>query len=185
MNKVRPPLLDAIILTGGASRRMHQDKATQLWGGRRAVDLVSDLARAVGAHRILTSGEGDFGIERVRDPAPQSGPVAGLKAGLVVLRRAEGRVLVLAVDTPTLRAEDLAPLLASGGPGASFEGFPLPMLIDPGSMPTDAEDDWPLRRVAERAGLATIPPPPEAVARIRGANTPEERLHLLREAGLA
>jgi molybdopterin-guanine dinucleotide biosynthesis protein A len=185
MHSIPHPLLNAIILTGGASRRMGQDKAVQLWGGRRAIDLVADLARALGAGRILTSGEDDFGLERVRDPAPHSGPVAGVLSGLAALAEAPGRVLVLAVDAPTLRAADLAPLLAPDGPGAMFEGFPLPMVIDPVAAPADAMADWPLRRLAERAGLTRIAPPPEAAVRIRGANTSEEQLHLLREAGLA
>ncbi len=175
----------AIILTGGASSRMGQDKAAQLWGGKRAVDLVADLARAVGARRILTCGEGDFGLERVRDPAPRSGPVAGVLAGLAALAGEPGHVLVLAVDAPTLTATELSPLLAVGGPGATFEGYPLPMAIDPASAPADAEAGWPLRRLAERAGLARIAPLPQAAARIRGANTADEQLRLLREVGLA
>jgi molybdopterin-guanine dinucleotide biosynthesis protein A len=177
--------LAAIILTGGASRRMGVDKGAQMWGDRRAVDHVADLARTLGARRILTAGEGDYGLERVRDPAPQSGPVAGVLAGLSVLSRNYGRVLVLAVDAPTLRAEDLAPLMASGPPGAAFEGFPLPMIIDPRSTPADARADWPLRRLTEQAGLAMLALPAQATDRIRGANTGEERLRLLRMAGLA
>jgi molybdopterin-guanine dinucleotide biosynthesis protein A len=177
--------LGAIILTGGASRRMGEDKGAQVWGDRRAVDWVADLARTLGASRILTAGEGDYGLERVRDPAPQSGPVAGVLAGLAALGRETNRVLVLAVDAPTLRAEDLAPLMASGPPGAAFEGFPLPMIIDPRSAPPDAQVDWPLRRLVEQAGLALLALPAQTTDRIRGANTGEERLRLLRMAGLA
>lgn len=173
-------LVGAIILTGGASSRMGADKAAQLWGGRRAVDRVADLALALGAPRVLTAGEGDYGFEGVRDPAPQSGPVAGVLAGLAAL--GPGRVLVLAVDAPTLTADDLAPLLAADPPGATFEGLPLPMVIDREAAPADAAPDWPLRRFAERAGLARLPPPPGAAERLRGANTPGERERLLRAA---
>jgi molybdopterin-guanine dinucleotide biosynthesis protein A len=185
MSLVRTPLLGVIILTGGGSRRMGQDKAAQLWGDRRAVDLVADLARMLGAGRILTAGEGDFGLERVRDPVPHSGPVAGVLAGLAALAGEPGHVLVLAVDAPTLTVADLAPLLGHDGPGAAFEGFPLPMVIDPASAPADAKPDWPLRRLVERAGLAQLPAAPLASARIRGANTAEEQLRLLREGDRA
>ena len=70
-----PPTLGAIILTGGASRRMGTDKAAQLWDGRRAVDRVAELARSVGATVVVSAGDGEFGLPRAPDPAPLSGPV--------------------------------------------------------------------------------------------------------------
>lgn len=184
MSTAQIPNLDAIILTGGGSRRMGQDKASQLWGGRRAVDLVADLARHLGAQRILSCGEGDFGLERICDPLPQSGPVSGVLAGLAALGPGSSRVIVLAVDAPTLTAVDLAPLLAAPSPGAAFIGLPIPMVADRAAFPSDAEADWPLRRLVERAGLTQIDPDPAAALRLRGANTPEEHERLLREAGL-
>ncbi|WP_304175992.1 molybdenum cofactor guanylyltransferase [Phenylobacterium aquaticum] len=170
-----------MILTGGASRRMGTDKAAQLWGGRRAVDRLADLSRTLGAISIVSAGDGDYGLPRAPDPAPQSGPVAGVLAGAAALGPDIDRVLVLAVDAPTLRASDLGPLLAAAGPGANYEGLPLPMVLAPAALPAEAENDWPLRRLVERAGLSQIPVGPEAQARIRGANTPEERDHLLRD----
>ena len=181
-----PPLaLGAIILTGGASSRMGADKASQAWGeGLRAIDRVALLAARLGAARTVTSGDGDFGLPRAPDPAPFSGPVAGILAGLSVLGEDIGRVLVLAVDAPTIRTEDLAPLLAAPAPGAAYDGLPVPMVFARDAAPAEAQDGWPLRRWVERAGLAVLEPPGEAVARLRGANTPEERAVLLRDAGL-
>ena len=176
-----PAPLHVIILAGGGSSRMGVDKAELDWNGHRAIDRVADLARALGARRILTAGEGDYGLEQVRDPAPHSGPVAGVLAGLAALRSDPGRVLVLAVDAPTLTPADLAPLIASPPPGAAFAGLPLPMIIDPAAVPPEARDDWPLRRLVERAGLAQLVADPAIQDRLRGANTPEERDRLLRE----
>jgi molybdenum cofactor guanylyltransferase len=176
---IDPHALGAIILTGGASRRMGVDKAAQIWGDRRAVDHVAALARSVGAAPIITSGGGDFGLPSTSEPIPLSGPVAGVLAGLAQLKEGVERVLVLAVDAPTIRASDLSPLLDVGGAGAAFAGFPLPMVIALAAIPADARDDWPLRRLAERAGLASLVPDPGAVERIRGANTPEEQARLL------
>ena len=86
------------------------------------------------------------------------------------------RLLVLAVDAPTITPGDLAPLLATGG---CYEGLPLPMVLDAAALPADAEAGWPLRRLVERAGLVALPVPDGALQRLRVANTPEERDGLL------
>lgn len=168
-----------LILTGGGSRRMGRDKAALEWDGVRAVDRVAELARAVGAREVLTVGA-DLGLPWVPDPEPGAGPVGGVLAGFAALR-ALGleRALVLAVDAPTLTAEDLAPLLAAEAPGAAYQGLPLPMALAFAAVPEDAVASWPLRRLVERAGLLGMPVSTEAEARLRGANTPEERARLL------
>lgn len=171
--------LGAIILVGGASSRMGEDKATLDWGGRRAVDRVADLARSCGADLVVTAG-GDYGLPSIADPSPQAGPVAGVLAAAPVLGAAGVvRTLILAVDAPTLRANDLAPLLAAPKPGAAFQGFPLPAVLTLAALPEDANADWPLRRLIERTGLAVLDCPADLAPRLRGANTPEERAALL------
>ena len=164
----------AIILCGGASRRMGRDKALLDWHGARAVDRVAALAKAVGAEALVTAGA-DLGLPWVADDAAFAGPVGGVLAGARALGTA--RLLVLAVDAPTVTPQDLAPLLATGG---HYEGLPVPMVVEARAIPADAEAGWPLRRFVERAGLASLPVPAGAMARLRGANTPEEREGLLR-----
>jgi len=173
--------LGAIILAGGASRRMGEDKALQMWGERRAIDHVAALARSVGARPVITAGGGDYGLPRVSEPVPESGPVAGVLAGVAGLSGAAERVLILAVDAPTIRAADLQPLLDAEGPGAAYAGLPLPMVLHLVAMPADARDDWPLKRLVDRAGLRQLPLGRASAARIRGANTPAERARLSRE----
>ncbi|WP_421739047.1 molybdenum cofactor guanylyltransferase [Caulobacter sp.] len=169
----------ALILTGGGSRRMGRDKADLDWGGARAVDRVADLARAVGAQPVMTVGT-DLGLPWVPDPEPGAGPVGGLLAGVAALRAlGVERALILAVDAPTLTTEDLAPLLAAEAPGAAYEDLPLPMVLMVSALPDGAEAGWPLRRLVERAGLLAVAVPAGAEARLRGANTPEERARLI------
>lgn len=164
----------AIILCGGASRRMGRDKALLDWDGARAVDRVAALAKAVGAEALVTAGA-DLGLPWVADDEAFAGPVGGVLAGARALGTA--RLLVLAVDAPTVTADDLAPLLMGGG---YYEGLPVPMVVEAGAIPGDAEAGWPLRRFVERAGLMALPVPEAARARLRGANTPEERASLLK-----
>jgi len=172
--------LGAIILAGGASRRMGDDKALVEWDGVRAIDRVVRLAAEAGADPVIVSGP-DYGYRFAPDPEVGAGPVAGLRAASAMLR-ADGveAALVLAVDAPTLTAADLAPLLAAPAPGAAFAGLPAPMVLHFAAIPGDVEDGWPLRRLVERAGLAELATPAGAHGRLRGANTPLERDTLLK-----
>ena len=168
----------AIILTGGASRRMGADKALLAWDGQRAVDRVAGLAGAAGAVRVITVGR-DHGLEHVEDPEPGAGPVGGVVAGAKALAAGGlSRVLVLAVDAPTATVEDLTPLLTAPAPGAFYEGLPVPMMLTIAALPGDAEAGWPLRRLVEQAGLAMLDCDEAMRVRLRGANTPEERARL-------
>jgi len=175
-------VLSAIILTGGAGSRMKADKAALSWAGRRAVDRVVDLAEAVGARVVLTVGAQDYGLPLVRDAKPLGGPVGGVLAGASALTEAGcDRMLVLAVDAPTIRSADIGPLIAHAGIGAAFEGLHLPMVVDIARLPAEAEAGWPLARLLDFAGVARLASPPGARARLRGANTPDEREVLLAE----
>lgn len=179
-----PAQLGAIILTGGASSRMGEDKALLDWAGVRAIDRVAQLARALGAEPVVTAGQGDYGLPNVADDQPLGGPVGGVLAGARALAAAGcRRAVVLAVDAPTLQPEDLAPLMAAADPGAVYEGLHLPMKLELAAIPATAEAGWPVMRLAERAGLARLACPPGAALRLRGANTPKERAALLAELG--
>jgi molybdopterin-guanine dinucleotide biosynthesis protein A len=161
---------------------MGTDKALLEWAGLRAIDRVAALAAAAGAQVIVASGSRDHGLPLALDETQFGGPVGGLIAGAVALRQAGcDRMLALAVDAPTIRLADIAPLLTQASPGAAYQALHLPMVIDVAAIPTDAQADWPLARLVERAGLARPACPREAHARLRGANTLEERDALMSE----
>ena len=173
--------LGVIILTGGPSSRMGADKAGLDWLGRRAVDRLGDLARDLGAAAVVTAGPRDYGLPAVAEDPPGGGPVAGIMAAAAVLR-AQGcaRALVLAADAPTVTAADLAPLLDAPGPGAAYDRLNLPLVVELDRLPLEAGHGWAMGRLVDVAGLARLPPSPDATVRLRGANTPEEREALLR-----
>ena len=174
--------LGAVILTGGASSRMGRDKAALDWLGERAVDRVARLAREAGATTVLTVGARDFGLANLAERPPGGGPVAGLVAGCRELARAgAARALVLAVDAPTIRPDDLAPLIDAAPPGAAFAHLHLPLMIDLAAIPATAGAGWSMARLITDARLPLVDAPPPAMARLRGANTPQERVRLLAE----
>ncbi len=89
-----------ILLTGGGSRRLGQDKATVNLGGQRLVDLL--LAQVPTQVPVIIVGPALHGLHRavrvVREEPPGSGPLAGIGSG--VAASGTELVAVLAVDMP-------------------------------------------------------------------------------------
>lgn len=126
------PAASAVILAGGASRRLGRDKALVEVGGRPLLGRVLDAAAPSadellvvsadpGAHaRALRErgwsprvGDGDDGarLRLLADRRPGEGPLAGLEAGLGTARH--HACLILACDLPFLPPEVPTRLLAA------------------------------------------------------------------------
>lgn len=105
----------ALILAGGRSRRMGQDKALIRWGNETLLERAVRFWRTSGrVDRVLVAEgtPGRFsplppGAEPVADRVPGRGPMEGLVAGF----EASGAELlyVSAVDLPNLRPEAILP----------------------------------------------------------------------------
>jgi molybdopterin-guanine dinucleotide biosynthesis protein A len=112
----------ALVLAGGASRRMGEDKALlRLPDGRTALQAVLLAARSVTARVVLATGTAEraamllAGVAAPQpailiDDRPGEGPLAAL-AGALRHTEADG-VLLLAVDTPLLQPGLLRLLIA-------------------------------------------------------------------------
>ena len=158
---------------------MGTDKARLDWNGVSAIDRLVALSRDLGIEMVLTAGA-NHGLPAVLDANPGEGPCGGILAAALRLRAAGYvRALILAVDAPTVIAADIRALLEARGPGAAYEGLPLPMVIDLAAVPAATAAQWPLKRLVEAAGLVVLACSDQAKPRLRGANTPEERLRLL------
>lgn len=106
-----PPAYGALVLAGGAARRLDgRDKPAVTVGGRPLLDRVltacADAAQTVvvGPRRPTPRP-----VEWARESPPGSGPLAGLHAGLLLL--SQETVLVLGADLPFLDRETVRALL--------------------------------------------------------------------------
>ena len=99
-----------IVLAGGASVRMGRDKAELPWrGGVSLLEHMQTLMRTV-CDEVLVSGKADG----IHDAQTHGGPVLALQSIVRDPRsQAFDGVLLCAVDTPLLQADDLRLLLAS------------------------------------------------------------------------
>jgi molybdopterin-guanine dinucleotide biosynthesis protein A len=108
-------MIPALLLTGGASRRMGQDKALiGIDGEPLAVRTARVLAEV--CEPVIEVGSGRTGLPCVTEEPPGGGPLAALVAGSAVLPD-DGPILVVACDVPRLDASVLR--LLAGHPGAS------------------------------------------------------------------
>ncbi len=96
----------AVVLAGGASRRMGSDKAWLKVGEHSLLITQVERAVALGAKEVFISGRADKCYEIIAKPVlldrkMNCGPLAGIEHALDVA--AENLVLVLAVDMPWLK----------------------------------------------------------------------------------
>lgn len=124
----------AVILAGGKSSRMGQDKAWLEIGGQSLLARQIRLARTLGATEIFISGRPDqnfapMGCPVLIDRFPEAGPLAGIERALNACSNL--LLLVLAVDMP-LVTEDLlrsiiAPSTKLGGVIPRVAGYIEPL----------------------------------------------------------
>ena len=103
-----------IVLAGGRSSRMGQDKALlRAGGGSPLVSLVVDRLRALVGEVIVVSSDGarlgDLQARIVPDVYADAGPLSGIYSGLLATERQ--RALVAACDMPFLNPRLLSFLL--------------------------------------------------------------------------
>jgi molybdopterin-guanine dinucleotide biosynthesis protein A len=98
----------ALLLTGGASSRLGQDKATLIVGGERLCDRAARLLTEVAAP-ALEVGPGYTSLPAVDEGPERRGPLAAVAAGGAALP-AGMAALVLAVDMPYVTEPLLAAL---------------------------------------------------------------------------
>lgn len=87
----------AIVLTGGASRRLGTDKATAVVAGKRMIDRVITQLPAVPIV-VVGPDPGIRGVLVTREDPPGAGPAAALAAGLEHVRT--DWVALIAADMP-------------------------------------------------------------------------------------
>jgi molybdopterin-guanine dinucleotide biosynthesis protein A len=121
--------ISAVLLVGGESRRMGQDKATLIFRGKPLWQNQLDLLRTLQPEEIFISARVDppwrpSGVQFVSDEPPSRGPLSGLSATLA--RISGDYLLALAIDMPLMGENYLRLICNLIEPGRGV----LPMIVD-------------------------------------------------------
>jgi len=116
VSKVNTTLI-GLVLAGGQSRRMGQDKALMRYQGRTLIDNASLLLQSASCDKVLISRNAPgFLNDRIED----AGPLSGVHAVLDALSQPDNHngnpceLLVLPVDMPQMTPELLRILVSRG-----------------------------------------------------------------------
>jgi molybdopterin-guanine dinucleotide biosynthesis protein A len=174
---------DALILAGGAARRLGgQDKTGLLVGGQTLLDRV--IAAVSDAVQVIVVGpvrpvQGS--VRWVREEPPGGGPVAGIAAGLAEVTAPV--VAVLAGDLPFLSPSAIAAMRAALTPAVAGTVTPAVAGTAAGALLVAAGDRDQLlagcwRTAALRGAVATLATPVDASVRRTVASLPVARVRL-------
>jgi molybdenum cofactor guanylyltransferase len=181
--------LKGLVLSGGRSTRMRQDKAVLAYAGETQLDRAMRLlegrvvARYVSVHAEQAQEPTRARYRQIVDGAGAQGPIAGIRAAQQADPQAAW--LVLACDLPQLDADTLDALIAARDPArvatafrSSHDGLPEPLcaIYEPGSAPhieafIAAGRDCPRKFLINSDTLLLEQPHPQALDNV---NTPDE-----------
>lgn len=115
-------MLYSLLLAGGRSSRMGQDKSFLTHDGKTRLQHALDLLQAAGADAVLLSGDVP-GYDSLPDRIPGCGPLGGLHAALHHIDEQgdldSSLLLIIPVDMPRLNPKTLIRLVAGIGQAAS------------------------------------------------------------------
>ncbi|WP_394220622.1 molybdenum cofactor guanylyltransferase [Alteromonas gracilis] len=106
-------MLIGLVLAGGQSRRMGQDKALMCYKGNTLIDRATSLLQSAKCSEIMVSrNEPGFLNDKIQDV----GPLGGVHAALHALCPSNSffELLVLPVDMPQMTPQFLTQLVSSG-----------------------------------------------------------------------
>lgn len=157
-----------IVLAGGQSSRMGEDKALLDYKGKPLVRHMHDMLAQVGLTDIFISGVFD-GYRCIADDTPLNGPAEAIKSVLRKIPHYAGYLFV-PVDMPLLSPALLHRLLAQPR-GGYFASWPLPVYIAPPFRFTEKKSVF---GFLEDQGIHPLTLPPEFEGMMKNANTPQE-----------
>ncbi|MBV2209382.1 MAG: molybdenum cofactor guanylyltransferase [Thermomonas sp.] len=173
------PMWTGLVLAGGRSSRMGQDKAALLWQGKPLLQHMQALLHAAGAQRVVVSG--NYPEENgIPDLISELGPLGGLTS--VASALPDGPLLIVPVDMPQLTPELLTTLAQRPEHCLCYAEHMLPMRLQLDATSRQFLSTCAQRPPRERSLHALhaalqgqfLAIPEGALAQLHNVNTPEQ-----------
>ena len=177
---------DGVVLAGGQSSRMGQDKALFQWQGLPLYQHMAAVLDWAGARRIWINRFADDTPESeawLPDILPGRGPLSGLHAALDVTD-AVG-LIVVPVDMPLLKPEHIVALVAhfDGKHPVGYNHYALPLLLPVNEYVRETVEqavrssdhkDYALWRIMKELGSIKLTEPTDHKTAFANTNTPAQ-----------
>lgn len=167
-------MLTGVVLAGGRSRRMGQDKASLIWRGHTLLEHACTLLEGLGCGKVRVSGRPDHPLGHA-DRTSEDGPGRALADLLTMDAASASGLIVIPVDMPRLTPEDLMPLIAPGSARARiWSGHPLPAWFPTGTAPEALADARSIRDVLDAFNVEHVPLDSSRLDHFANINTAED-----------
>lgn len=162
------PRYAGIVLAGGKSSRMGQNKALIQFKGIPMVSHMTNILRQGGVDDIFISGD-VVGFNSVPDVTPYAGPAQAI-CNMIRQKIGYDGYLCVPVDMPLLKPEALR-ILMSQPQGGYFAAHPLPFFL---TKCRNIGNFYSVREILDANQVPTIPLPDSMREIMVNTNTPEE-----------
>ena len=160
--------IGGVVLAGGRSSRMGENKALMTYQGQKLVDHMANLLRQAGCAAVHISGEVP-GYDCIADAVRHEGPVRAMTDLLRCFSDRYERLLFVPVDMPLIAVEPLRQLMSQGG-NVYYRDHPLPVCLRMGDYGLFHS----VREFLDSLGAQALELPPEWEDRMANINTQEE-----------
>lgn len=161
-----------VVLAGGRSSRMGQDKCWLDFQDKPLVLHMSELLLSSGVAEVVISGQAVPGMRSIPDRTPYQGPAQAMLNLFAECPLAQ-RFLFVPVDMPLLEVETFKNLL-SASQSAYFAESYLPCLLYRNDLKSVDSDISSVKEVLEHMGAQAFPRPDNAAHQFVNTNTPEQ-----------
>lgn len=157
-----------VVLAGGRSSRMGQNKALLDYRGKPLIEHMMEILKITGIKKIFISGDVD-GYDCLSDQEPFTGPAEAIKS---IIKRISGYAgfLFVPVDMPLLKP-DMLHLLLQQKEGGYFIDWPLPAFMTP---PYQQSEKTSVQGLLDDYGIYPVALPEHFSFSMKNANTPQD-----------